>query len=121
MRKIVKREKHCKHCNNQIASPKYAWFCDNCKKLIWDESQSSRDHRMEVSVFFKKNPSGKPDAIHIDLCGYKCLRQWLMQYNPKREVWFVVLPSIEAHQSEKWTDIRDKFLREFMNDNPSVR
>jgi hypothetical protein len=121
MRKIIQRTKICKHCQNQIKPAKFAWFCDNCKKLICDETKSPKDYGLQISVFFKQIPAGQPDTIHIDLCGYKCLRQWLVNYNPKKEVWFVVLPYIEAKETEKWTNVRDRFLREFMNDNPSIR
>jgi hypothetical protein len=122
MRRLVKRAKICKHCKHPTQPPQYAWFYDRCKKLICDESQNPKENgAKQVTVFFKKVPTGKPDSLHLDFCGYKCLRQWIISYNPKNAVWFISLPYIEAKPTEKWIDKRDIFLKEFMNDNPSIR
>lgn len=120
MKKLVKRAVYCKHCNHQQIPARYSWFCDNCKKQICDETQNPSDlGSLQITVFFK---SGGLEASHLDFCGYKCLRHWLINYNPaKKEVDFIVLPYIHSNKSETWLQVRDRFLKEFMNDNPSRR
>jgi len=122
MRKIIKRRKLCKHCGAVTKAEKFAWFCDNCKKLICDESINPKEHgALQLTVFYKHTPSGHSDADRFDLCSWKCVKAFLLNHKFKWAVWFVDLPYIEANNSEKFEDKLKVFFREFGMDNPSVR
>jgi hypothetical protein len=122
MRKLVKKEKRCKQCGACKKPAQYSWFCDNCKKLICDETKSPHEcGALDMSVFYKHTSSGTSDADHFELCSWKCVKAFLLNHKFKRAVWFVDLPYVEAKNSEKFEDKLKAFLREFAPDNPSMR
>lgn len=122
MRKIIKRRKVCKHCGGTTKPEQYAWFCDNCKKLICDKTKNPKENgALAITVFYKNSQSGNNDADHFELCTWKCVKAFLLNHKFKRAVWFIDLPYIEAHTTEKFEDKLEQFLKEFATYNPSMR
>lgn len=111
MRKVVKPALKCKLCGQITEHEKFEEFCDQCQKLMTEET-----YPLHMTVFVK----GADETYDVNVCSWECLKRYFIENKKKLlQTEFISLPypTFDTKVGKQYVESGREFFKVFIGES----